>query len=87
MFPEPLYLVYPGGQIHPLPAPPQDGQWNFGYSGGGPGALADAIERLFAQADHIGSDAFPHHWVEDQVETSPDAELRISVDELRRRYP
>jgi hypothetical protein len=84
----PVYLVEPDGRISPLPGNPHafSDQWNFGYSGGGPGALASAIERLFAEVDRIEPDQMPGRWIEDQVDHADRKELNIDVDQLRRRY-
>jgi hypothetical protein len=70
-----------------LPAPPNEitRQWNFGYSGGGPGALTNAITSTFARADGIDRE---RSWISDQVEYVHTGDhLEVSVDELRRRYP
>lgn len=86
----PAYLAYPDGCVEPLPAEPHDvlTRWNFGYSGGGPGALANAITSAFARADGIERDEMPRAWINDQVEYATNGEtLDIAVDELRRRYP
>lgn len=85
----PAYLVEPDGRINPLPANPRalHAPWNFGYSGGGPGALASAIARMFAETDGIDSDQMPRRWIDDQVDHADQQELNIDVDQLRRRYP
>jgi hypothetical protein len=86
----PAYLAYPDGRIEPLPAPPNEitRQWNFGYSGGGPGALTNAITSTFARADGIDREQMPRSWISDQVEYVHTGDhLEVSVDELRRRYP
>lgn len=83
----PVYLAYPGGQIHPLPKTPGGAQWSFGYSGTGPGDLAHAINNLFRTVDKVDDQAFPSRWMTEQVMNSSENELRISVNELRRRYP
>jgi hypothetical protein len=73
-----------------LPAPPNEitRQWNFGYSGGGPGALINAITNTFARADGIDREQMPRSWISDQVEyVNTGKQLEVSVDELRRRYP
>lgn len=64
------------------------GGWNFGYSGGGPGALEAAIISAFARADGVEREAMPRAWINDQVEYATNGDtLEIAVDELRRRYP
>lgn len=86
----PAYLAYPDGHVEPLPAAPHDllSGWNFGYSGGGPGALERAITSTFSRADGIEHDEMPGAWIDDQVEYAAEGEsLEIAVDELRRRYP
>lgn len=86
----PAYLAYPDGRVEPLPADPRDilTGWNFGYSGGGPGALETAITSAFARADGLERDTMPRAWINDQVEYATNGDtLEIAVDELRRRYP
>lgn len=85
----PAYLAYPGGRVEPLPAEPSNvlGGWNFGYSGGGPGALESAIISAFVRADGVERDAMPRAWINDQVEYATNGDtLKVAVDELRRRY-
>jgi len=83
----PAYLELPNRTIDLLPRPPGSlDQWNFGYSGGGPGALATAICRTFELADCIDHDRLPIAWVEHQVSHCDRQLLRIPVTEIRSRY-
>lgn len=69
----PAYILDPSGRITPLPKIPDriHAQWNFGYSGGGPGALAAAIVSAIRRADHLGEEPFEEptwaRWVDNQV--------------------
>lgn len=83
----PVYIELPDGQLDPLPRQPSlvANDWNFGYGGGGPGALVFAILRTFESVDGVDFEQLPERWVDDQVCYSSKDELRISVRDLRRR--
>lgn len=83
----PVYLVDSDGRLTPLPRhplAPHDG-WNFGYSGGGPGALTGALTRLVA--DQFGDDVAEavSAWIDDAVCNSDRSHLRIAVADILRR--
>ncbi|SFQ27551.1 hypothetical protein [Amycolatopsis rubida] len=95
----PAYIQGPGERITPLPRVPSkvQSQWSFGYSGGGPGALAAAIASAFVRADNL--DPRPPRawteWIDNQVCFGLDerpsrhremTELRLPVDTIRERY-
>ncbi|KFZ80822.1 hypothetical protein ED92_10845 [Amycolatopsis sp. MJM2582] len=95
------YITGPGIGITPLPLDPghRVDQWSFGYSGGGPSALAHAIESAIMRADGIGDDVRPSRawrtWLGNQVSYGLDepprrhremSELRLPVDQIRQRY-
>lgn len=82
----PVFVEHADGSLEPLardPEHPYDG-WNFGYSGGGPGTLAEAITRVVAASDGDVAGQV-HAWIDDQVCHSDKNALRISVDGIRRR--
>lgn len=83
----PVYIELPNGTLMPMPDQPdhREGQWHFGYHGGGPAALQAAILRLLTRVDNISDDRFPHRWVEQQV-TTASSRLVISVAQIRNRF-
>lgn len=57
------------------------GQWNFGYGGGGPGALIGAIVDLLENAD-IDVDGYRRGLVELEVHQSSQDHLRIPLSRI-----
>ena len=83
----PVYIELRDGRLDLLPAHPApflDG-WNFGYDGGGPFSLVNAIERTFELVDGVQAEQLPRAWIRDQVNHADQGRLRIGVAALRRR--
>jgi len=83
----PVYVEEPDGTLRALPRQPSmiATDWNFGYSGSGPGSLVEAIMRTFAQTEGVDRQHLPYAWLDDQIRHSDEDSLRISVDHLRKR--
>lgn len=81
----PVYLQHPDGRLDLLPRGHSSNDWNFGYGGGGPGALVDAITHAIADYAHLDVEDLPRAWIDDQVCYSSQDQLRISIDDLLRR--
>lgn len=75
----PVYLRYSDGRLDLLPIEPANrfefrgrrgylDQWNFGYSGGGPGALESAIRRAVEMSLNLPDGAVPYGYVENLVD-------------------
>lgn len=82
----PVYLVRGGSIVALLPRPETIGQWNFGYGGGGPGALAGAVRRLFADAG-IDLDDYHYERIRLEVEQSSQDALHIPLSAVDPRCP
>jgi predicted DNA-binding transcriptional regulator AlpA len=89
----PAYILEPGGRITPLPKVPDrvHSQWSFGYSGGGPGALAYAITSAIRRADKLGTEPFTEptwaRWVDNRVCFGQDERPLNSYDTGQRTEP
>lgn len=83
----PVYVEEPDGRLRALPRQPSmiATDWNFGYSGSGPGSLVEAIMRTFAQTEAVDRQHLPYTWLDDQVCYADEDSLRISIDQLRKR--
>lgn len=83
----PCYIEYPDGSLGLLPrsAGSRFDGWNFGYGGGGPGALVDAIVDAYAASRRVEHSAVPWSWINDAVCHSSKASLKISVADISRR--
>jgi hypothetical protein len=85
----PVYLQTPEGPLNLLPRDPAHVHigWNFGYGGGGPSALTNAIGRYISLVDNTIHERLPYAWIDDQVTNSRREHLQINLGDLRRRIP
>jgi hypothetical protein len=61
------------------------GSFNFGYGGGSPVSLADAIAEAYATARNISLAQVPVTWIQDAVIHGDETALDIDIAAITRR--
>lgn len=85
----PVFVRFADGTLRLLPrrADRRHGGWNFGYGGGGPATLENAILHAFRVADGLADEQLieVREFVDAQITHPGQRTLRILVDEIRKR--
>lgn len=81
----PIYVKYPDGRLDLLPWNLQREQWNFGYGGGGPGQLSEAVKRAYSMTHQISLAKIPGSWIWDAIMHSPQDRFEMQLGNIERR--